>query len=166
MACFALRDLDCTKIESRPTSASLLSFLKFRSQQLGHKSRNAASMPRFRYCFYLDFLGSELDKTAQNALSHLREQADFLRVLGSYPQKSRLVGPVSKAVEKLKHVVVDPKDVSTSSLPSDAIQALNIGIIGFGHFGQFLARRMSRNHRVSCLDIRDRVSKGKKRPVL
>ena len=33
LACFALRDIDCSKIESRPTSASLLNYLKFRSQQ-------------------------------------------------------------------------------------------------------------------------------------
>jgi hypothetical protein len=159
LACFSLRDIDCTKIESRPTSASLLSYLKFKSQQLGRKSRNKASLPRFRYCFYLDFLASELDENTQNALSHLREQADFLRVLGSYPQKSKLVGPVALAVEKLRHLNVDPKEASTATLPSDleGTKALNIGIIGFGRFGQFLAQRMKNNNRVTCLDILDRV---------
>ena len=115
LACFALRDIDCTKIESRPTSASLLSFLKFRSQQAGHKSRNKAQLPRFRYCFYLDFLANELDENTQHALSHLREQTDFMRNLGSYPQRSRLVGPVAKSAEALRHMVVDPSEVSLSS---------------------------------------------------
>lgn len=159
LACFSLRDIDCTKIESRPTSASLLNFLKFKSQQLGKKARNKASLPRFRYCFYLDFLASELDENTQNALSHLREQADFLRILGSYPQKSKLVGPVASAVERLKHINVDPKDASLATLPSDFgdKKPLNIGILGFGSYGQFLAKRMTKNNRVTCLDIVDKV---------
>jgi prephenate dehydratase len=69
LACFSLRDIDFSKIESRPTSASLLNFLKFRSQQQGRKSRNKADLPRFRYCFYLDFLASEFDENTQNAVS-------------------------------------------------------------------------------------------------
>jgi prephenate dehydratase len=69
LACFSLRDIDFSKIESRPTSASLLNFLKFRSQQKGRKSRNKADTPRFRYCFYLDFLAGGLDENAQNAVS-------------------------------------------------------------------------------------------------
>jgi prephenate dehydratase len=68
LACFSLRDIDFSKIESRPTSASLLNFLKFRSQQQGRKSRNKANLPRFRYCFYLDFLANEFDENTQNAV--------------------------------------------------------------------------------------------------
>lgn len=49
LACFSLRDIDCSKIESRPTSASLLNFLKFRSQQQGRKSRNKAGEYRIRF---------------------------------------------------------------------------------------------------------------------
>ena len=45
-------------------------------------------MPRFRYCFYLDIILSELDEDVKNALDHLREQSNFCRVLGSYPVKS------------------------------------------------------------------------------
>jgi len=159
LSCFSLRDIDCSKIESRPASASLLNFLKFKSQQLGRKSRNKASLPRFRYCFYLDFLASEMDENTQNALSHLREQADFLRILGSYPQKSQLVGPVASAVERLKHVQVDPRDASSAVLPSDLEdkKPLNIGILGFGTYGQFLAQRLAKNNRVACLDIVDKV---------
>ena len=160
LACFALRDIDFSKIESRPTSASLLNYLKFRSQKLGKKSRNRAGQSTFRYCFYLDILANQLDETTQNALAHLREQADFLRILGSYPQKSRLVGPVAKAVEKMKHMALDPKETSITSLPSDdgETKPLNIGIIGFDETGMSLANQMVKKHRISCLDTQDRVS--------
>lgn len=159
MACFALRDIDFSKIESRPTSASLLNFLKFKSQQAGRKSRNQADLPRFRYCFYMDFLANQLDETTQNALAHLREQADFMRILGSYPQKSRLVGPVAQTVERLKHMTVDLNEVSIKTLPSDLedTKPLNIGIVGFDGFGQFLAKAFSKKHRITCLDEKDKV---------
>jgi hypothetical protein len=165
LACFALRDIDSSKIESRPTSASLLNFLKFKSQQAGRKSRSHADLPRFRYCFYLDFLANQLDETAQNALSQLREQSDFMRILGSYPAKSRLVGPVADEVERLKHLAVsDPNQVSLRSLPSDSEDTvpLNIGVVGFDRFGQFLAKGMALNHNVRCLDKSDRVGRSER----
>lgn len=149
-----------SKIESRPTSASLLNFLKFRSQQLGKKSRNQADLPRFRYCFYLDFLANQLDENTQNALAHLREQADFMRILGSYPQRATLVGPVAQSVEQLKHMAVDDEQIlSLRSLPSDSedTKPLNVGIIGFNAFGQFLAKRLKLKHHVRCMDQNDRV---------
>jgi prephenate dehydratase len=159
LACFSLRDIDFSKIESRPTSASLLNFLKFKSQQMGKKTRNKANTVRFRYCFYLDFLANQLDENTQNALAHLREQADFVRVLGSYPQKSRLVGPVAEDVEALKRMTIDAKEASLMSLDSDSEESkpLRIGIIGFDGFGQFLAKRLTRNHRVTCMDRDDKV---------
>ena len=154
-----------TKIESRPTSASLLNYLKFRSQRQKNKdgddntSSEKASLPRFRYCFYLDFLSGQLDANTENALSHLREQADYVRILGSYPAKSRLVGPVLDAAEELKTEAMDPNELSLSTLPSDEedVKPLNIGIIGFGSFGQFLAARMTQKHKVSCMDEVDKV---------
>lgn len=162
LACFSLREIDCSKIESRPTSASLLNYLKFRSAQNGESSKTGrASLPRFRYCFYLDFLSGQLDANSENALAHLREQAEYVRILGSYPRKSRLVGPVAEAVEELK-AKPDPdrSEVSLVSLPSDTEEKkpLNIGIIGFGSFGQSLATRVAGQHRVSCMDRIDKVS--------
>ena len=159
LSCFSLRDIDCSKIESRPTSASLLNYLRFRSQQGGRKGADKTSLPRFRYCFYLDFLAGQNDENTENALSHLREQADYVRILGSYPAKSRLVGPVAEAVQDLKLKAFDPKDVSIMTLPSDSEESvpLEIGIVGFGSFGQFLAHRFKQKHRVSCMDKIDKV---------
>jgi prephenate dehydratase len=63
ISAFALRDLNLTKIESRPLRGK-----------------------PWEYLFYLDFLGRADSPAAVNALNHLREIADFLRVLGCYPK--------------------------------------------------------------------------------
>ena len=63
MSAFALRDVSLTKIESRP--------LKGRP---------------WEYLFYLDFLGSPEEANCRNAMSHLREMAEMMAVLGCYPQ--------------------------------------------------------------------------------
>jgi arogenate/prephenate dehydratase len=97
LACFSLRDIDFSKIESRPTSASLLNFLKFRSQQKGRKSRNQADLPRFRYCFYLDFLAGELDENTQNAVSITLVEALWIQFLVAYPRLSNPVVTFERA---------------------------------------------------------------------
>jgi prephenate dehydratase len=61
LATLALRDIDLTKIESRP-------------------SRKKA----FEYLFYVDFIGHQADPNIHNALQHLREFAPMIKVLGSY----------------------------------------------------------------------------------
>lgn len=63
LSAFALRDLNMTKIESRPLHGK-----------------------PWEYLFYLDFLDKEDDPKVQNALRHLAELADFMRVLGTYPK--------------------------------------------------------------------------------
>jgi prephenate dehydratase len=65
LSAFALRDLNLTKIESRPLHGS-----------------------PWEYLFYLDFLDREDEPRVQNALRHLAELADFMRVLGTYPKDS------------------------------------------------------------------------------
>lgn len=62
LAVFALRDIDLLKIESRPLVGS-----------------------PGKYLFYLDLGGSILDQSVINALRHLDEVADSVKVLGSYP---------------------------------------------------------------------------------
>ncbi|MGE5498519.1 MAG: prephenate dehydratase [Syntrophothermus sp.] len=61
LSVFALRDIDLTKIESRPKPAKT-----------------------FQYLFYADLKGSLKDKKVVNALNHLKEISSSVRVLGSY----------------------------------------------------------------------------------
>ena len=63
LSAFALRDLNLIKIESRPLRGK-----------------------PWEYLFYVDFLGRADAPNAVNALRHLEELADFLRVLGCYPK--------------------------------------------------------------------------------
>ncbi|MGO4885486.1 MAG: prephenate dehydratase [Bryobacteraceae bacterium] len=63
LSAFALRDLNLTKIESRPLRGK-----------------------PWEYLFYLDFLGRVDTPAARNALGHLGELADVLKVLGCYPR--------------------------------------------------------------------------------
>jgi prephenate dehydratase len=62
LSAFALRDLNLTKIESRPLRGT-----------------------PWEYLFYLDFIGHVEDPVSRNALGHLTELADMLRILGCYP---------------------------------------------------------------------------------
>ena len=63
LSAFALRDLNLTKIESRPLRGK-----------------------PWEYLFYLDFLGRVDSPAARNALGHLGELSDVLKVLGCYPR--------------------------------------------------------------------------------
>lgn len=61
LSALALRDLNLVKLESRPRRGK-----------------------PWEYMFYLDLIGHREDERVRNALGHLAELADFLRVLGSY----------------------------------------------------------------------------------
>lgn len=64
LSVFALRDISLSKIESRPRRGR-----------------------PWEYVFYVDFLRGD-DEPARNALRHLAEVAEFVKVLGIYPAAS------------------------------------------------------------------------------
>lgn len=66
LSAFALRDLNLTKIESRPLRGK-----------------------PWDYLFYVDFIGHTSDPAITHALGHLAELADMWRVLGCYPAASK-----------------------------------------------------------------------------
>jgi prephenate dehydratase len=61
LAVFALRDIDLTKIESRPLQGK-----------------------RWQYFFYIDLSASQYEERGRNALNHLQEITSYIKVLGSY----------------------------------------------------------------------------------
>ncbi|MFS8007372.1 putative hydro-lyase [Helianthus anomalus] len=77
LAVFAMRQINLTKIESRPLQRQALP---------AHNESTNGTPGSFPYLFYVDFQASMADQRAQNALSHLKEFATFLSVLGSYPE--------------------------------------------------------------------------------
>jgi hypothetical protein len=195
LACFSLRDIDFCKIESRPTSVQLLQSLQFKKYQASSPAAAASTgviksdedyikfqkqaessysghddLPRFQYTFYLDFLASELDDRTQNALTHLKEQSQFVRVLGSYPRGGNgarsgdnLVGPIRAALSTLSKIPI------TTEYPSTPLAggfrkpdpSLKIGIIGFGKFGQFLAKTFVKKNEVYCMSKEDKTAISK-----
>ncbi|KAF9672077.1 hypothetical protein SADUNF_Sadunf11G0003300 [Salix dunnii] len=81
LAVFALRDINLTKIESRPQRKRPLRVVD---------DSNKGSARYFDYLFYIDFDASMAEPRAQHALAHLQEFARFLRVLGCYPTDATL----------------------------------------------------------------------------
>ena len=62
LAAFALRDINLTKLESRPIEGR-----------------------PWEYSFYLDLGGDAAEANVARAIEHLREMCETVRVLGSYP---------------------------------------------------------------------------------
>ncbi|GFH08081.1 uncharacterized protein HaLaN_02989 [Haematococcus lacustris] len=88
LSVFALRDIDMTKIESRPLRTNPIVVVKGDGE--GPLGEVGGAGQRFNYLFYVDFVGTLADVRCQNALRHLQEFAPFLRVLGTYPMDTEL----------------------------------------------------------------------------
>ncbi|GBF95450.1 arogenate dehydratase prephenate dehydratase chloroplastic [Raphidocelis subcapitata] len=90
LSVFALRDIDMTKIESRPMRSNPILTVESGAAGAGEGTAMPAGSQRFNYLFYVDFVGTLAEPRCQNALRHLQESAPFLRVLGSYPMDLEL----------------------------------------------------------------------------
>ena len=73
---FAVRGINLTKIESRPTKQK-----------------------PWEYNFYLDFEGHSKDKVYEEALEGLRKRTVFLKILGSYPKARSIVNPTERLLQ-------------------------------------------------------------------
>ncbi|CAJ1378501.1 unnamed protein product [Effrenium voratum] len=138
LSVFALREIDLSKIESRPCKTDIMSKLErmYLSMSGADTSRLTKKMKltddnRFRYLFYADFLASVDAPNVANALRHLQEMTNFFRVLGSFPKGGTLVG-----LQHLADRIAVP--ISASTPPKK-----RIGVIGFGTFGQFIAKKLA-----------------------
>src|SRR5260370_11251896 len=70
LAVFSLRDIDLSKIESRPIQGR-----------------------PWEYSFYLDLAGDREEPRIERAIAHLAETAESIRVLGSYPRAGAFDSP-------------------------------------------------------------------------
>lgn len=154
LACFSLREIDLTKIESRacpPHLATELNGSKL-NQAITSKTedshpvllRTGSSMASsdFVYLFHLDFLAHGNSQNAKNAISHLAEICNYLRVLGTYPTAGR----ICQDLHELTKPSLNVQSFHETILNSKSI--LKIAILGFGTFGQFLAKTFVKHHEI------------------
>lgn len=74
LSCFALRDINVAKIESRPSPRALNSF--------------SGSGNVWEYVNYIDVEGGTAESSMRNALANLQEFATQVKILGSYPKSA------------------------------------------------------------------------------
>ena len=200
LSCFAQRDIDLSKIESRPFRPGDIQLAKSASASdvvdaPGTKRKriddaDAAKVgaahrgPHFEYAFYVDILATATTSHCRNAFRHLEELTRFVKCVGhgaaaaahrilvaaTYHRTARatvrLAAPLTARtctlvcrvlgtypLEGLLLPLSDDEEPSTSSAPpvvhAPLISPLRIAVIGFGTFGQFLARRwVRRGHAV------------------
>ncbi|CAN1252476.1 Arogenate dehydratase 3 [Linum perenne] len=89
LSAFAFRNINLTKIESRPH--------RNRPIRLVDDANNVGTAKHFEYLFYVDFEASMAEVRAQNALAEVQEFTSFLRVLGSYPMDMTPWSPSSSS---------------------------------------------------------------------
>ncbi|GAB5362778.1 hypothetical protein AAMO2058_000827800 [Amorphochlora amoebiformis] len=141
LSTFSLRDISITKIESRPMKNIMNVIREARRPLYDFKTSGAKafdSAAKFQYLFYVDILSGMDEQRTQNALGHLSEVCSFLRVLGSYPES-----------REMKDVMNETKQHALTEKKRKPKAGMSILIVGFGTFGQFLAKTfVSQGHKV------------------
>lgn len=142
LSVFALRNINLCKIESwiQNKNRMMLMFEDAVSQSDSHvvsltkelKERflafsqsNKVNDSENQTLFYLEIEAPLSDVHVQRALQHLAEISPLIRILGSYPENGVLT-------DQSKDQLIVPTRVKQ--------QKLKVGIIGYGRFGQFLAK--------------------------
>jgi len=98
--------------------------------------------------FYLDVVANDAMPQFAAALSHLHELAEFVRVLGCFPKGGMLVHQLQQSPLRQPLLLSQPlqrKGEVGQAAVTKAPTGLRIGIVGFGTFGQFLARTFARS---------------------
>ena len=129
LSAFSLRDIDLTKIESRPGNLATLA--------LGNA---LVDRKKYQYLFYVDIAASVYESKVVHALANLHEFCAFVRVLGSYATQGILIGDI---IQPSRADALPSLEMTSASS-----SRLRIGIVGFGNFGQFLAKTMALRHDV------------------
>ena len=161
LSAFAVRELDLSKIESRPyrpgaftaavaagAAAAAANGDPLPGGSPTKRRRTAAEEAapptpggggaHFQYAFYADVLASASDERVSNALRHLGELCASVLVLGCFPRD----GIAFDAAEDAN------ADEAPIFRPARSLP-LRIAIVGFGTFGQFVARQwLRRGHTV------------------
>lgn len=145
LSVFALRDIDLCKIESRPGRRLVTQTTTAPAEaEVGSKRRrvdtgtSASSSPQFLYTFYVDFLAHANEERVDNALRHLAEISPFVKVLGCFPANGIILG----TGEGSQTTTATLEATGPGKPPTVSVQRtfpLNVGIVGYGNFGQFLA---------------------------
>uniref|UniRef100_K3X935 Prephenate dehydratase domain-containing protein n=1 Tax=Globisporangium ultimum (strain ATCC 200006 / CBS 805.95 / DAOM BR144) TaxID=431595 RepID=K3X935_GLOUD len=157
LSAFSLRDIDLAKIESRPWGYSAAQQLAAQSpDSLDFSISSTDDRRKYKYLFYVDIIGHQTDESIVNALRHLREFCKFVRVLGSFPTKGKLLGDARKTLEAVGAFQTSSVAMSPATSPQQTPRVrLKIGVYGFGNFGQFLAKTMAKFHQVRATSRTD-----------
>eukprot|EP00916_Digyalum_oweni_P012198 GHVL01020192.1.p1 GENE.GHVL01020192.1~~GHVL01020192.1.p1 ORF type:complete len:875 (+),score=145.10 GHVL01020192.1:227-2851(+) len=140
MSAVAVRDLNLTKIESRPAPWGYVQQLQIDDNPVKPPFGNE----KFSYIFYLDIIADEKSSSFINLMRHLKEITSFVRILGCYPEGSQCP---SICRDALKSALL----IKTEIPESVKDETLRIGIYGFGKFGQFLSKTFIHfGYRVMC----------------
>ena len=141
LSAFSLRDIDMSKIESRPWGATAeqqyQNTMESSSEDFSLSAENVRR--KYSYLFYVDLIGRQTDENVINALRHLREFCKFVRVLGSYPTKGKLLGEVRKTLEAVGAYQANP----TTAAPTPTAAQVTTGAGGTENRARMLTGRVN-----------------------